>query len=812
MERPTLGARGGVDNIASTNSNSPTRAPTPASFFAPFVAHGWRFISTDDAHRGASAHRFATTTIVPPGYEHIVAGTNAKFMIPDRSWFDLSSPGVVRAMKACGLMISKRETAKDVLEREKRERMNGGRRVHARLNLRDHVAIHLNAMVSALVALRVSATVYRHQRWAFECFREVYRKTKELKFRLRNSKVSALGKDSYASLRELIKAFDGMMHVMCDFEGDIRREFYDGAATCPWDVDYEWQRNPHFSDELFDVPYAKADHQDMTMSKVCGDTMRGSLNNASDNVRETASSQGSQVSEQTNDAGAAAKRQRRESVDSAAQQCRVKPLLEQIPAATALAMGAEVDIVAGAVAHFFETCDLCVQGPTFQEYLTVVTSAYDFTFANEMVTAIENYVMPYMEGHALPDEIAFYYQRLLEQYRGSLDIRERARLVSEDPNPLLHVTLMQTIEGVLIMAKDGPEHAITPRYDALMRQYADAIAVAHHKRTEFSHAASREGCVPEALPPAPCPASIGRWRTGCRQWTTQIYAPAVPSFEAILALKDAAPSEGWREAGARRAPYWTDVLRRCGVRVFDESNVTPDCNKPENTIDDDAVVNVSGMLFCCEPRDGDVAIEHLRDSKVDSIAVVGEWQGSTAGSRFLRRLSKRFNLVKTITLPNWSDSTHELSIWKRRKHRLSKSKRAKHELMKTDVFPCVQRCRVSGCEAWSSSTTMFCCRLCRSAFVCEHHLAALHDDWDTAHSVEHAIRLLPKVSHLSRYDVKLTRTTDGTDIFRSESIMAFNPFRHEAEFWNVDYAKPSHEGYTDVRLSMPRVEVVENWK
>jgi hypothetical protein len=65
---------------------------------------------------------------------------------------------------------------------------------------------------------------------------------------------------------------------------------------------------------------------------------------------------------------------------------------------------------------------------------------------------------------------------------------------------------------------------------------------------------------------------------------------------------------------------------------------------------------------------------------------------------------------------------------------------------------------------------------------------------------------------MSGYDVKLTTTESGEDVFRSESIMAFNPFRHEAEFWNVDYAKPSYEGYSDVRLSMPRVEVVENWK
>jgi hypothetical protein len=143
-------------------------------------------------------------------------------------------------------------------------------------------------------------------------------------------------------------------------------------------------------------------------------------------------------------------------------------------------------------------------------------------------------------------------------------------------------------------------------------------------------------------------------------------------------------------------------------------------------------------------------------------------------------------------LPWIGDSAHELSIWKRRAEKLTKQKRRDDALSRRDVFPAVKKCQVAGCQ--SKSRTMFCCRLCRSAFVCSEHLHALHDEYDLAHATEHCVRLLPTLDRLRGYEVELAHG-EGKKQMRSETIMAFNPFIAGVDCWMVDYRKSSNDVY-----------------
>ena len=126
-----------------------------------------------------------------------------------------------------------------------------------------------------------------------------------------------------------------------------------------------------------------------------------------------------------------------------------------------------------------------------------------------------------------------------------------------------------------------------------------------------------------------------------------------------------------------------------------------------------------------------------------------------------------------------------------------------------DVFPMVKKCRVPECQA--KCQTLFCCRLCRNAFACAEHLHTLHDEWDAEHTEEHAARLLPKVERLRSYEIQLDVRSDAR-LMRSQSIMAFNPFRQGAQCWAVDYLSGWNNAYQDVRLSELRVDPVEGWR
>ena len=814
MERAAREAhkRGGVERATSSArgaSSSAARAATPATFFAPFIARGgWRFVG-----HGARAQTYGAMTMVPPGHEKRLRGSNAASMTPGEAWEDADDAATRRALKACGLLVAKNAALMD--------KPKAGRSKPARVGLRDHIAQNLKCMISAMVAMRVSATVYRHKRWTFECFREVYRKRVELRRRLDNSRVSALGKESHHSLTTLLRAFDTMMEQMCDPRGNMRAAFYDGMVACPWDVDYEWQQNAAFHEDLYSVPYATNDDRDMTHSYEVQDFPEATHKRVFEG--QDSMSQDSRASTGTDDAGViGGKRKQADYADGVTvRRCRIKPSMDEIPSIVALEMAAAIDVVAAATAHFFATCDLCTDGPTFHEYLTLVTSAYDFAFATEMQLSLENTVIPQMREKQFPDDATFHYTLLAQCYSSSSQAMQLLKLLNSDPNPLLHISLMQRIEGVFITSRDGPDDKADARFDRLMREYAERVASAHHKRS-----CSVDGSHMQSHYPSP----IRTWIETCKSSSGQLYSPAVPSFEALIELRSSSPN-GWVEISREGTGYWTAVMTKCGVPA-QAVNVRLDIKRygPDDARDPPLPLPPSsrpfvgihydvpdvcsefgnfGLLLNCMPRDEDLAIECLRNYTGSTIALVGEWSGSTAGSRFVRRLAKRFEFATTTVLPGIGDSAHELSIWRRRAEKLTKQKRREDALSRDDVFPVVKKCQIAGCQ--SKSCTMFCCRLCRRAFVCSEHLHALHDEYDLAHATEHCVRLLPTLDRLRGYEVELANG-EGMKQMRSETIMAFNPFAAGADCWMVDYRKSSNDVYEDVQISVPRIERLENWK
>ena len=818
MERPTGGAHGDVHAAPPSyrGAGKFSTHASPATFFAPFIAHGWRFIG-----EGARAATYGATTLVPPGCDATLLGENASFMVPGEHWTpETTDEGARLVFKACGFCLRRDSEAVDK-PRAKRAKP-------PRVGLRDLVATHLRGMMTALVAMRVSATVYRHKRWSFECFREMYRNHRELKRRLRNAKVSQLGMDAVAKLKSLLNAFDEMFVRVCDPQGTIRAEVYDGIVVCPWDVDYEWQKNPFFQDdEMFMVPYAKQDDRDVTHSYEVKECAEGKATSSSATTTTTTTqSVGSNDSEGTNDAGiVGGKRKLSEESTSAAtasHRCRLKPRLPEISCSSALEIAAELDRVAGAACHFFTNCPLCQEGPTFHEYMTVVTSAYDYSFGKEMQHYIEHDVIPEICDKHFPDDSKFYYTMLQQNYSSSCS-RSLLKVIQSDQNPLLHISLMQKIEGALIMSKDGPDEKVDIRFKKLMREFSIRVANTHHKRSSLGSSADEDALSVR-------PRVIANWMDACQASCANLFSSAVPGFRAMRELRAASP-EGWLEVGMKGTGYWTSVLSKHGIPAqavnvqLDLKRYGPDdmrrppmplppTSAPFVDIHNDipavcAEFTKFGLLINCAPRDGDLAIECLRSYTGNTIAVIGEWQGSTAGSRFVRRLSKRFQFEKTIALPQLSDSVHEVSIWKRRAERLSKKKRRDDNLAPVDVFPMVKKCRVPECQA--KCQTLFCCRLCRNAFACAEHLHTLHDEWDAEHTEEHAARLLPKVERLRSYEIQLDVRSDAR-LMRSQSIMAFNPFRQGAQCWAVDYLSGWNNAYQDVRLSELRVDPVEGWR
>jgi len=60
-----------------------------------------------------------------------------------------------------------------------------------------------------------------------------------------------------------------------------------------------------------------------------------------------------------------------------------------------------------------------------------------------------------------------------------------------------------------------------------------------------------------------------------------------------------------------------------------------------------------------------MALEALQAYGGAAVVVVGEWDGDTGDAAFERELQGAWTLQRSLALPNWSDTAHDLTVWTR---------------------------------------------------------------------------------------------------------------------------------------------------
>ena len=71
------------------------------------------------------------------------------------------------------------------------------------------------------------------------------------------------------------------------------------------------------------------------------------------------------------------------------------------------------------------------------------------------------------------------------------------------------------------------------------------------------------------------------------------------------------------------------------------------------------------LFLCWPPYSTDMAADSLRLYKGDCLILVGEDEGCTAKEKFFNRLHREWDIVDTVTLPQWIGLHDYMTIWKR---------------------------------------------------------------------------------------------------------------------------------------------------
>lgn len=201
------------------------------------------------------------------------------------------------------------------------------------------------------------------------------------------------------------------------------------------------------------------------------------------------------------------------------------------------------------------------------------------------------------------------------------------------------------------------------------------------------------------------PASLHLWRSSLRAAAHE-YSYAVPSERALAALAHFAIVDVGAGTG-----YWARALRERGVttRAFD-AFLGPD-NEYHRRYPtwtdvhcaDAAHVDLTAheedpvaVLVCYAPPDstmlGDV-VRRFEPRTQDRLALVGEWRGDTASADCLAALLDAYCLDQRISLPNWGDTSAELTLWKSR----SPDRGVEVDVCDAchEASPHLRRCRIS---------------------------------------------------------------------------------------------------------------------
>ena len=263
-------------------------------------------------------------------------------------------------------------------------------------------------------------------------------------------------------------------------------------------------------------------------------------------------------------------------------------------------------------------------------------------------------------------------------------------------------------------------------------------------------------------PPPPCPKLVQLWRDGARVWPCRLFAFATPTRRALRALRDASVS--WVEVGAGLG-YWALAMESSFGMDVVALDKTPNTqgfggDSPGGGEWDEGAMNEyhgraasfvkvreggprdlrrykNRALFLCYPPPGDdVAARSIREHGGDVVAVVGEWDGNTGDVVFARELRESWNLARRVSLPQWGDTAHELTIWQRKKTDSTErgGTRGAQTRVSASAFAACHTCG-SGDHDRVLRRCVYCRVVCFCSEKCSRDVDATR-----AHSDEHALR------------------------------------------------------------------------
>lgn len=235
-------------------------------------------------------------------------------------------------------------------------------------------------------------------------------------------------------------------------------------------------------------------------------------------------------------------------------------------------------------------------------------------------------------------------------------------------------------------------------------------------------------------PPPPCPDALQAWRDSARTWACHLYAYAVPNSTALNALCQLSPLI---EIGAGTG-YWARLLKSRGADILAldiaPTNTSPNVyhgsapshGKVKHGGASELFKHSTRSLFLCyPPPNNPMALSCLEAYHGLRVAVVGEVDGDTGTTAFLRALVDQFTLERKVPLPNFGDTVYELTIWQRRAN--SESPR-KHTVPLASCDTCKK-----------ADVPLLRCRYCREAVFCS---AECERGGRDIHQMKHTARLI----------------------------------------------------------------------
>jgi len=168
-----------------------------------------------------------------------------------------------------------------------------------------------------------------------------------------------------------------------------------------------------------------------------------------------------------------------------------------------------------------------------------------------------------------------------------------------------------------------------------------------------------------------------KWRDACRDYPCHLFAYATPNRCALDVIAGHGPV---LEVGAGTG-YWAWCLRQLGADVVAVDTCPPEggaANEYHGHARAWTQVDKGGpamlarypsrtLLLCYPPPDSEMALECLQVYTGEVVLYVGEWRGDCATAGFHRALVADFRLTRRVRLPNWGNTSYELTCWTRTK-------------------------------------------------------------------------------------------------------------------------------------------------